>query len=388
MRRLSRYAAAALLLVAGAPAMAWDNHALLTRLSLAGWDKWESAPFEPIEKALKDLTVDGLKLDSRKSLGKLLQIRHHHVDWDSPGPEPEGADSRGLTVLAWSADTPDQGMDQELRLSEDQEWMGGYTGLPSQAFRHMYWPAWNWRQPLVTLHLPHPTQPMGVAHERAQIFFDLALQAKNTGHTFWAYRFLGFALHYMQDLTQPYHCQQAGSIVLLPYGKILRGKEAFLKEATRIVSNFHLAFELHTQFFLGKAAMTSDRSSLYHQLTDAFKVPRATETLKSALENNMELPVKDAAVIIAQVGAVLTPQVVREQLALMEKELKDPDLDLGAGFFQANGAPKLNLESFEKSNSTGVKKKREQLVRMMTEALSNTGVTTRWLFDKWRLSER
>lgn len=40
---------------------------------------------------------------------------------------------------------------------------------------------------------------------RAFQYFGLARYAFEHGHGYWGYRFLGWGLHYLQDLTQPYH---------------------------------------------------------------------------------------------------------------------------------------------------------------------------------------
>jgi hypothetical protein len=40
---------------------------------------------------------------------------------------------------------------------------------------------------------------------RAYQYFGLARYAFEHGHPYWGYRFMGWGLHYIQDLTQPYH---------------------------------------------------------------------------------------------------------------------------------------------------------------------------------------
>ena len=44
-------------------------------------------------------------------------------------------------------------------------------------------------------------------HWRIYQYTGLARLALASGHEYWGYRFLGWALHYMQDLTQPYHAK-------------------------------------------------------------------------------------------------------------------------------------------------------------------------------------
>jgi hypothetical protein len=370
-------------------AAAWENHAVITRLALEGWDNWENAPFEPLEKVLPALHVGGQRFADREGFFKVLEIRGDKVPWDERSPGPVAAEHPSLALVAWASDHPDLGMDQELNLHPDQEFMGGYTGLSSQAIRHMYYPEFIWKKPLTTFHYPHPSEPMGFAPERAQLFFDLAIQAKNKGHWHWAYRFLGMSLHYIQDLNQPYHSSQFGSVVLLPYKVMIQGKDPFIREATRVISNFHLEFEMHTDFYLHKALSSSNPDPIYKKVVDGFKVPQGCAKMKKHLESNLEKSIREGAVRMAKTGQALAPSVVREQLSLMEKELYDnKTLDLGSGFFEENGKPKLDLEFYERHPSTGIRKKREQLAGVMNEALSNTGVSTRWVFDKFRLLGR
>ena len=40
---------------------------------------------------------------------------------------------------------------------------------------------------------------------RIALFGELAELAFSTGHDYWGWRFLGWGLHYVGDLTQPYH---------------------------------------------------------------------------------------------------------------------------------------------------------------------------------------
>ncbi|MVW75213.1 phospholipase [Pseudomonas sp. R-22-3w-18] len=44
-------------------------------------------------------------------------------------------------------------------------------------------------------------------HWRIYQYTGLARLAFTRGHDYWGYRFLGWALHYLQDLTQPYHAK-------------------------------------------------------------------------------------------------------------------------------------------------------------------------------------
>ena len=377
-------------------AFAWENHDEITKLSLQGFDKWEDAPFEPIEKALPDLNLGGVVFSSRESFSKALEIRGEKLGWDdheapiwakSSGRIGTSIVSRGADILAWSSMTPDGGMDQELDLGPDQEFMGGKTGPSSQGIRHMFYQAFDWKQPLITFHYPAYSRSLGQAHDRAQIFFDLAMQAKRTKHWFWAYRFLGICLHYIEDLNQPYHSQQFGSVVLLPIGFLLRGGNAFIAETTRIVGNFHLTFERYTVFLLHRTRPgLGGKTDSTEEIDDVFQVPRASPLLKDNLEaKEAELSVRDGAVFMARAGAMLAPQVVGGELGFMGDELLKPSLNLISGFLEVDGTPKIRFENYITPKNEEAKKRKSVLIQGIGQALSNTGVSVRWVFDKFRL---
>jgi hypothetical protein len=62
---------------------------------------------------------------------------------------------------------------------------------------------------------------------RAYQYLGLARLAFATGHPYWGYRFLGWGVHHVQDLTQPYHAKPLPGVelpsLLLLEGKALAG---------------------------------------------------------------------------------------------------------------------------------------------------------------------
>jgi hypothetical protein len=75
-----------------------------------------------------------------------------------------------------------------------------------------------------------------------------AQERLNADDLAWGFRLLGWALHYIQDLTQPFHVVQLPRLSLVPWGILLswKPKEAFQKlihETTRTIGNYHFAFE-------------------------------------------------------------------------------------------------------------------------------------------------
>lgn len=122
-----------------------------------------------------------------------------------------GQSVSALSVVASAADEPDYGHD--INLFEDNP---GSVGALYQFGL----------QPIGDSRFEHSSQApfhMGFYHEhpvifaaggflkntfadwRAYQFFSLATFAFENGHDYWGYRFMGWGLHYVQDLTQPYH---------------------------------------------------------------------------------------------------------------------------------------------------------------------------------------
>ena len=116
-----------------------------------------------------------------------------------------------LDVLATASDEPDQGMDSGLWSDSGTEHGRVYGFGP---------------QPLSSRYVAHGDEAafhMGFFHEsassyatanglrraypeyRMHLWQSLALHALVNGHPYWGWRFAGWAMHYAQDMTQPYH---------------------------------------------------------------------------------------------------------------------------------------------------------------------------------------
>lgn len=82
---------------------------------------------------------------------------------------------------------------------------------------------------------------------RARQYLTLAQHAFRTGHDYWGYRFLGWGLHYIQDLTQPYHSTVAPNLSTFSLiGKSFLNSLGFTGpqvRAVQLLSNRHLALE-------------------------------------------------------------------------------------------------------------------------------------------------
>lgn len=82
---------------------------------------------------------------------------------------------------------------------------------------------------------------------RAYQYLSLSRLAFATGHAYWGYRFLGWGLHYVQDLTQPYHAKPLPGVeldsMLLMEAKALAGYDSDKHEAIERVATRHTEVE-------------------------------------------------------------------------------------------------------------------------------------------------
>lgn len=82
---------------------------------------------------------------------------------------------------------------------------------------------------------------------RVYQYLGLARFAFETGHPYWGYRFLGWGLHYIQDLTQPYHAkampgQGTGRLIWIAL-KAAVGLDADKRAAIERIANRHTEVE-------------------------------------------------------------------------------------------------------------------------------------------------
>ncbi|MFK7829056.1 MAG: hypothetical protein AB8B57_04680 [Congregibacter sp.] len=150
-------------------------------------------------------------------------------------------------VLASGSDEPDFGMDVGLFADNNTEFGADYgfglqpfgnPNLPygSQAPMHMgfYHLDWITRTAQPSLLRTYPEW-------RIDLFRALARLAFDTGHAYWGWRFSGWGLHYIGDLTQPYHAEPLPGVgTPEALWLVARGKT---DEIVQLVSNRHGVLE-------------------------------------------------------------------------------------------------------------------------------------------------
>ncbi len=165
----------------------------------------------------------------------------------NPG-EPVSA----LDIIATGSDEPDYGLDVGLYANNEGPLAAVYGfgeqpfGNPalsygSQAPFHMAFPR---EDPIIALAAPFSTQSQ--AGYREIQYSTLARFAFQSGHPYWGWRFAGWALHYAQDLGQPYHARMIpGQGTLETLILNVFGSEEDIQGALILLSNRHLAVETY-----------------------------------------------------------------------------------------------------------------------------------------------
>ncbi|TGJ99771.1 phospholipase [Leptospira semungkisensis] len=173
-----------------------------------------------------------------------------------------------LEVLATAGDEPDFGLDLNLFVDNGEEIGKDYNfGIQSFGDSKIYYSTqvpfhigYYHESPIIFLAADFLTRTY--PRYRVFQFQTLSRYAFQTGHKYWGYRFLGWGMHYVGDLTQPYHAR-----VLPNYGtlgmlwiniKAIFGFENAKNEAIDRISNRHQTIEKYHFTMLRNAYAKKD----------------------------------------------------------------------------------------------------------------------------------
>ena len=187
---------------------------------------------------------------------------------------------------------------------------------------------------------------------RIHLYQTLAKHAFNTGHAYWGWRFAGWALHYVQDLTQPYHTSVLPRVSVAQMLWInaldMAGAHTSKQNIIILVSNRHAALENYQYYRMHTAYLRKD-------IQDAL--------LRATREASSSAPVPYSSSQIRQEISGQSHALANETDAMLEhvlpkKYISDPSYILG------ESEPDLNLLSVMANATT------EQQTRM-TESTAN-----------------
>ncbi|HER24808.1 MAG TPA: hypothetical protein ENO17_07160 [Candidatus Atribacteria bacterium] len=133
--------------------------------------------------------------------------------------EEIGGKTNAANILINYSDEPDWDLDTNLKLNKLQALTGG-----SHGYRHMYFSVFS------------GLVKAGDAPERANHFFEMSKTAFRKGDNYWGFRFAARAIHYLEDLSQPYHAYP------VPL-KTLFKKFFKVKKLVKLATNAHYGYE-------------------------------------------------------------------------------------------------------------------------------------------------
>lgn len=307
-------------------------------------DPWESAPDAATPGAdarLEHDTVSALPARNKDGGGHtFMRLR-------------PGEAVAPLAVLASASDEPDYGLDLNLWADSPSEWG------PAYGFGKI---------PFGNPHLSFSTQApfhMGYYHESPVIYLaagflkrtypllrihqyeSLSRLAFRTGHPYWGWRFAGLALHYLQDLTQPYHASlapgfSAARLIGINLMAML-GLPGAKNDMIVLLSNRHFVLERYESQMIQTAAQTRQSGALEQALHDT-----GTDATYPAWADPYA---KDT---VARQAHQLGPTVTGQMLATVPTGyVNDPgfdfgvhagDIDLVAEVARQGDAPRAALE--------------------------------------------
>jgi hypothetical protein len=231
-------------------------------------------------------------------------------------------------VLHTYSDEPDWGMDQDLFPVAQYGYgscpFGPEHGPSSQAPFHM---AFLHENPLVMALRPSLGRSFMV--ERIQLFFALAGLAMDSGVEYWGWRFAAWAMHYLQDITQPYHARPfpAAGLPLLVRFILHPNPRRFAAKNANYLKNRHILFESAVHFLLNEAVKKRDDHPFLRDLAGAISRRGFDTRPYQPIEPGMgiESLMKESS----RTAADLARQIDRTMMALMDDpRISDPSYSL------------------------------------------------------------
>jgi len=168
-------------------------------------------------------------------------------------PDPKPVDNKlpAWQILTIYAQMPDFGMDEGLNLSPLQALIGNSQGVRHMRYKIGIIEAFEGNKSFV-------------------YFVNMSQKAFNEGDRYWGYRFLSYAVHYMEDLFQPYH-ESPGSIWEV-LGSVTN------KSVNKMLNNAHYAYDNYLLFLMYYSKHTDEIRKLIEE-TPARRVPSNYDAL-------------------------------------------------------------------------------------------------------------
>lgn len=232
-----------------------------------------------------------------------------------------------IDVIATASNEPDYGMDTKLFENNNTDFGQTYAfgiqpfGNPnldfgSQAPFHM---GFYHESPFVFMFAGFlkETYP----EYRIHLYKRLSEFAFEQGYDYWGWRFMGWGLHYLADLSMPYHT------TVLPGYSALRmlwinfldiiGISGPVDDALQLVSNRHLALETYQKIVMEATLRNNESSTIYDVLSNDYTFPAYTEDMPR------EVVAKDSNGLAREVNRVVANYMPSDFVSNPDVELTE-----------------------------------------------------------------
>jgi hypothetical protein len=190
------------------------------------------------------------------------------------------------------------------------------------------------------------------------------------GKVIWGTRVLAWALHYLEDLSQPFHATQVPALRMLAWRYLLawppqEAFKSFVAQSTRTVSNYHWAYEGYVVERLKEGSDSVFANCL-----------RSPATIQPEFASGPGVTPLQVAQELALRSRTLAPELGRTEVAFFGRQLKSELWDL------SHGRGRLNTSDF--ATRPDLTYERKALDEVTCKALANGSLAARWLIH-WAL---
>ncbi len=274
-------------------------------------------------------------------------------------PAIAGERITGREILITFSDEPDWGMDQNLYKIREYGYgpapFGRETGKSSQAPFHMAFVHENF---ILTRIVPDLRRSF--MEERIRVFFALAWAAFSHRVEYRGWRFTAWAMHYLQDSTQPYHATPFPAPVapVLKRLAVSRDLRGLVRNQANYLKNRHILSEAIVHFIMNESAKNSIEHPFFRALQGLGKAP--DNTLLRVMTECSTFPAKIARTADRVMTAFMN-----------DPRIEDPDYS-----FEKDSIYRIDLEVLEASQRRP--ELLERFIRIVSDCLMETGKATRY----------
>ncbi len=203
-----------------------------------------------------------------------------------------------------------------------------------------------------------------LSNERIGLFQRLSRLAFRTQHPYWGARFAAWSLHYLQDLSQPYHSSAApfAGVWFLLKAALFPSRHQMIADATQLLANRHYLYEDFVKMILqesnrGLSEQAKPIIASLRNSTGDLSPPFAQGTITEFVDHVGKTAAQSAQKLDVAVVKTYGPHMTEDPSYVQDK---DPNYDL----MEIYSRPLVTLEPL-----LGVAQSNLQLTGSLTRSL-------------------